>query len=749
MADILDAMPSPRSLPRALVRTAAGCLAVLLLLTVLGARVPLPVSGGGTPGPAAYAHRQRAQAEAPLAVSIDSLTPSAVPARPRGQVRVSGTVTNTDAVAWEDVRVYAFVGGTPMTTSDELALASVTSEEEYVGDRITVEGTFATIASLEPGATVSYELRVPRDLLPEAEGVYWFGVHALGNNDVAGEARADGRARTFLPLLARQRASDPVPTSFVIPLRRRVLRAPDGRLAQTSGWTTALSPGGRLHALLDVGLASGTRSVSWLVDPAVLDAVHQLAAGNPARHTAATEGPDGETDDETADTPSDAASADQSASPSTGPAPSSSPTAPTEEERAAAAATAAATAWLERFERARVGAEVLALPYGDPDLSAVADHGPGLYAAAHERSAALMTRWGITATPVDAPPAGYADADGLSLGDPAVPVILHDRAFAPSEEGTVPPVLSTNGRRVLTTATRAISGGPPPGPRFGTVPLRQRLLAEAAVRALAADGPTLAEPLLVTMPATWDPDSPMGFFEGLDLPWMDLETVSQSYGSRTATATQEETVYPEAETARELDGDQLRTVLALVEAGQTLQRVLARNDTVGLEVLQEALTGASYAARGGGGRAIERSLEEIEAQLASITVDARRVTLSSATGSFPVTVTNGMDQPVRIVLEPSTDAGLEIVGPESIEVPAEGRVTLLLEARAERTGLHNVDLLVTDTEGTRLGGRADLPLRAAEVSNIIWVFLGTGAALLFGAIGVRLVRRVRGKEGTA
>ncbi len=36
-----------------------------------------------------------------------------------------------------------------------------------------------------------------------------------------------------------------------------------------------------------------------------------------------------------------------------------------------------------------------------------------------------------------------------------------------------------------------------------------------------------------------------------------------------------------------------------------------------------------------------------------------------------------------------------------------------------------------------------VPIRAAQVSGVIWLIMGSGAVLLFGAIAVRLVRRVR------
>jgi len=39
----------------------------------------------------------------------------------------------------------------------------------------------------------------------------------------------------------------------------------------------------------------------------------------------------------------------------------------------------------------------------------------------------------------------------------------------------------------------------------------------------------------------------------------------------------------------------------------------------------------------------------------------------------------------------------------------------------------------------------DLPIRSSQSGRIIWVIIGVGAALLFGAIAVRLIRRLTGR----
>ena len=52
-------------------------------------------------------------------------------------------------------------------------------------------------------------------------------------------------------------------------------------------------------------------------------------------------------------------------------------------------------------------------------------------------------------------------------------------------------------------------------------------------------------------------------------------------------------------------------------------------------------------------------------------------------------------------------------------------------------------LLLTDSDGVPIGSSDSLPIRSNRVSNVIWLILGTGVALLFATIVVRLVRRIR------
>jgi hypothetical protein len=692
-------------------------LLALLLGTILTGLVAAPAHAADAPD----------TKTTPLAVTIGTLTPSTLKADPtKGTVSVSGVVTNDDTVTWQDINVMPFIGNTPMTTETELAEASLSDPASLDVHRITTYGDFMTIPSLAPGESQSYTIVLPRaDLVDEsgrpitASGIYWFGVQALGSNPDGRDTTSDGRADTFLPLVDKQPGQQPASAALVVPIRQRVLRHTDGTLVDPDRWAASVAPGGRLDELLDFGQ---DHPVSWLVDPAVIDAVEQLAAGDPPRSIAPTDGTKpGQTDQ-----------------------PSESPTVAHRTAVAGSDATddesaiGAAQAWLGRLKTALSSSEVFTVPYGDLDLAAAATHDPGLYTVARQRSAAVMSSFGIDdAKAADAPINGYLPASGFALGSDE-PVFLSDQAIS----GDVPSVGLFAGHTVYTTSSAVAAGGPPPGDRLAPIAVRQELLAQAALR--RATG----EPVVAVLPADWTPDTTdaSGFFDGLDQRWLQLSTV----GVATAASPPEQLTagrlhYPAAERDQELSGAAFSAVDGLRQAGTTLQAVLSHNDEVATVVLDDALTSASYTARGGaGGAAAIRSREEIDTLLHQITVEApKSVTMSSATGRFAATVVNGLDQDVTVKLRPVTDSGISLSTPKRLDVPAKGRAGVLLSASAHTNGVHTVTLQLTDGTGRDLGSDASLPIRTAQVSMIIWVFIAAGLALLFAAIVIRLVRRLR------
>ncbi|NPC98760.1 DUF6049 family protein [Nocardioides sp. zg-DK7169] len=719
---------------------------------------------------------------APLAVSVGSLAPSVVPQR--GALRVTGTVTNLDDVPWSTINLYPFVSTTPMTTRAELAEAATADPSAFVGDRITDPGPFATIKELAPGESATYTVRVPRPLLPVSEpGVYWFGVHALGESSTSSrDGLADGRARTFLPLVRKARSTPPVETAIVVPLRRGVAREPDGSITGPEAWADTLGPGGRLRSLLDFGAAAGARPVTWLVDPAVGDAARRLAAGNPARTTGPTLDPDEGDDPDLQPDPDTTPGASLSPSPSDsadgdGDGSGSGEDGEQAEPDPDPAAEAAST-WLDRLAGALSDGEVLALPYGDLDVSAAATHDRTVYRQARARSADALRQLAPDATPVITSPGGYLDPGAVRLATQATTVMVSDAMV----EGDAPGVVSVDDHPVAVFSSATGTGGPGPDDRLAIVAVRQRLLAEAAVRHLQAASatpdqevvpgstagpgttggagaatreamtPTGPEPLVVVLPDRWVPAGTTGFFQGLDVPWLQLSTVDDITDGAALDRDDEpvELDYPTSVQRRELTAADFGAARALERAGDTLQNLLRRNDRVAGEVTDEALSNLSYASRvhpTASRRRAEASRAWIETRLRSIDIEAPpSVTLSSASGRFSVTVSNNLDEPVTVAIDAIVDGPVVIDGPDTVELAARSRRTVLLTASTERQGVHNVTLVVTDLDGTALGSSDQLPIRAAQFSVVIWVIIGGGLALFLGAVAVRVVRTVRARR---
>ena len=579
-------MPRPTSLLPALVAVATTLVAALLA-------VPEPATA------APVSHRASAAAGTPLSVTIDSLSPSAVPRR--GPIRVTGSVTNEDKAAWTKVYMFAFIGATPIRTTEELAEARHTDPTAEVGARITRTGAYQTIDRIAPGETVQYAITVPHsEIHVTEEGVYWFGVHALGTGPDGRIEGADGRARTFLPLVPPHQR--PVDTALVLPLRRTVSYAPDGSIEDVEGWNAALAPGGRLRSMVDFGTSAGDRPITWLLDPGLPDVVRALTLGNPARSLAPpAAGTDGS--GEGSESPSATPQVDDQGSSG-----SSGETSSQGADPALQAVATSGSAWLDRLREALTGQEILALPYGDLDVAGAAQRDPGLYQRARKRSGTTLAPWGLPMSPAVSSPGGYLDPAALRPTPKRSTVLLTDQMF----RGTAPAVARIDGARVVTTSSGAAAGGPGPDDPLAAVALRQQILSEAALHLLEPGHP----PLVVVLPSDWTPSTTTGFFEGLDVDWLHLTTVDDVASRKAHVVSADRLRYPAGRDRSELDNANFASAEALIRAGKTLQDVLTDNNTVASTVADQAMSSTSYGHRAdpdGSRAATDRSRSWIDA----------------------------------------------------------------------------------------------------------------------------------------
>jgi hypothetical protein len=84
---------------------------------------------------------------------------------------------------------------------------------------------------------------------------------------------------------------------------------------------------------------------------------------------------------------------------------------------------------------------------------------------------------------------------------------------------------------------------------------------------------------------------------------------------------------------------------------------------------------------------------------------------------------------------------MKVTGGEKIKLPPHGQTSVLLKASTNVSGVHDVTLQLTNQSGQPLGAQDTFPLRAEQVSRLIWVIIGAGLVMLLGAIVVRLTRR--------
>ncbi|QNN54430.1 DUF6049 family protein [Nocardioides mesophilus] len=740
---------------RPVLSRAAACLAAVLVTGLAGGLTAAsPATASPHAGVAAVAAVAPGEST-PLHVTMDTLTPSVIPRR--GQIIVSGEVTNRSDSTWTDLQVYLFTSADPIGDSADLAAAAESDPAAEVGARLYQDGLFTEIGDLAPGESTQYVVSVGRsDLeISGAPGVYWIGVHVLGAEGGPRDLVADGRARAFIPLV--DPGTPRTRLAVTVPLREQVLRGPEQRLLGIRRWERLLDTDGRLDRLLAFG-ASSSRPVTWLVDPAVLDAAASVAAGNPPLDTSDDgSGPESE---KPSPSPAQSGSADPSGasgSPdSVAPAPSGgsdgsgdpggsdaadSPTLPQQ----------AAAAWLEAFRAATGRGTVMSLPYADIDVGAVTTaKQTRILREAQRLSESAAARLGYVSRPVIAPPAGYLPAKTLARLDDTAPVLLRDEAL-PGVDGAT--ATRSNGVEVVLADTAAAAGGPGPNDPGDPLAMRQRILAEAALHAL---GPRAADPLVVSLPAQWDPGpgwQRADFFGGLDVPWLTQVGLPAVLARSSGPVDTSTPVYPLRQRRAQVPfANQLATE-ELVRVGSTYAQLLTRNDSVRDQLARAAMPTSSYHARTRPGRALtlaRQATEHVRETLDEVVLEGPAfVMMSSDTGPVGVTVANNLDQTVtvQLVAQTGTDA-LTISSPDPITLGPGQRSPVRMRAHSTSVGLQSVTLQATTVEGTPLGSSVRFNVRTSNVGLVIWLVMGAGALLFFAAIGVRIARRVRTRRAT-
>ena len=686
----------------------------LLGVLLVGAVPPAGATASATAAPRAGVGKGKA---GPLAVRLTAMSPATIPRT--GTVRLRGIVTNTSEEAWQDINVHAFVSTSPITTSAGLRSAAALPYDADVGDRLQSSNAFVPIGDLPAGKSTDFSLRIPRSELPipNQRGVYWIGVHALGTNELGRDGVADGRARTFAPLYrATSRKTD---VTMVVPFRAQVRRDSTGALREPSRWNRLLSDDGRLERILGEVESAGSSPVTLAIDPTVLDAADSLAGvpndptdgGTPSATPSPT--PSEEADQGSSDGSGDDGDADADADDPT---------------------VARARAWLDRLGTVAATKAVLGVGYGDPDVAGLGRRSAELLTKSFELSRGTFEAHQVDAQAAVVPPSGFLPDSVLQRIDSETRVLLTDHGTLPRRTDW----RSAAGQQILFGDSGAASGGPGPSATQTALALRQRIVSDAALRAMSGS----TAPMVVVLPAGWDPGpdwQSARLFKALDQPWLRLVGLP---APSTSAPLRNVLPYPAAQRRAEVSNAMVAAAKGVVLGADVYADALTEPDGAVDGYTRLGLPSVSYHARTDHLRAIADAQDirgSIGDELLGIRVVGNDfVTMSGGSGTIVVTLVNDLDKRVRVGIRARTNSSqLTIETPTTVTLPPKQRTTVRLSADSSGIGVREVTLIPITDKGDAVGTPMSFAVRSSQVGVLIWAIMGAGMLLLV----VMIIRR--------
>lgn len=721
-------------------------IALAAVALSLGSSVNAEAALAHDDGPAAV----KARADT-SSISLDNVTPATIPAK--GTIVVTGTLHNGSGRTWHHLSVIPQTSQYPAPDAAEVR-NDVNLDPRSVTLGSSMPFLSTSLPDLASGRSVRFTVRIPRAQMQitGTPGPYWLGVVPA-----ADELQTTTlTARTFLPLLPKVVKKAHVNLALVVPLRESLLRSTSGTAAYGSYFTTDLSSQGRLGRIAAFGQAAANRSLTWLVDPALLDLADDTARGTSA-YAIGLEGtalpqptplptPSGST------TPTPSSSGTPSSTPSTS-TPSGSPSSTPTSGPAAAALAARVTAqtWLSsvtallQSSATNPTPAVFAVPYADPAIAPlVATRHTSLLTSAVDLSTLSMTARNLASQPAVAPADGHISQREWSA------LALGQTVFADASATSSPSMVSDG--RTLVVASPASAGGPGPSGQTSALNVRQRILAEASL-SIGRAGTT---DLTVVLPAEWDPGSLVGvrdFFPELTRSWLSftgLPSVSSGtveLSRKAPRATPQQTANIQAATRLVATGARVATVLASpVQANNALVR---RIDATALSTLSYTALSTPVRYRVNA----LRTSDSLEALLKSVRVEGTEfVTLSGSSGVITVALHNGLNQPIRVGLRQTdqqrgSTVTVDPIAPITLD-PGE-RSTLRVKLSVQRVSVQEVTLTAVSAKGVPVGTPLTFTLRSSPIGAVVWAITIAIVLVLVVLVGRRVQRRIRARRAAS
>lgn len=723
----MSAAPQPQGVP--VPRRAGPHRFPTFLVLLLGA---VGLLGWSSPTSSATEH------EPGLVVEVTEVSPAfLVPGQP---LTVAGTVTNGSATELDGIALDLRL--------QRAALGSRFAMDVWLdpdADHATLElGRQAIDAPLAPGSSTDFTFTVPAEDLPLPATPASWGPRGLlvGAATGAGTDRTTDDDRTLLVWLPGLPAA-PTRVSVVVPL---VATAGDLLGSVLAGVGLPEQTEGRVSALAEA--TADHPAVAWALDPALLVA----APVGPASTTSPPTSP--------------AADAAPSASPG-GTAEAETTPQPAPDPEPGTEAGVDGVRLPTALQGPVQGREVLALPYADADAAALTHRDRlGLFDVAVDTGVELFAAaglapldgigWPAGAQPDRATVGALADrgARAVILPEASVPLrreltytptgratVLADRA---GEEG----VAALLAEDMLSAALAGRSPHDDAGSTSGAaLAARQYLLGLTAM--VSRERPADVQHLLAVLPRTFDGDPAhlAGRIDVLaDAPWVELSPVSALIAAPNPAVTEADLpaeAVAQGEIPAELLDEVLRARTALADFATIAAdpELLVRDEQLRLLQVASAAWRADPGGRSSFWNVVRAAAAEVPTRVGVLATGT--VNLISETGGLPVTVRNGLDQPITAQLR-LTPQGPSIRLPElvPVELPAGSEVAVPVPVSAVGSADIEVDAQLVDGTGRPVGEPATLYVRVrADWENVGTALLAAVVAVTFVVGLIRSIRR--------
>jgi hypothetical protein len=668
----------------------------------------------------------------PVSITLGSIRPLAP--QPNGMLTVTGTITNTSSDPVSNLGIDLEESTTALITRG--------SFDDYASDPTGALPIMRLVAQLplhdptldtRQSEQFTVTVSVASLLLTDSWQVRELGLMVTGSNGVAQETL--GQLRTFLPYAPSDASvgRTQVDLSWVWPLVDRPHRAV-GNTFIDDDLAPEIAPGGRLYTLLQAALQAQTRPLgkhtkapdpvlTYAVDPMLLEDLDLMRAGYKFTNSSA--------------------------------------------KTVAGTGTANAGTFLTELSTATSPGlrasqrDVLALPYGDPDIAAEVRAGlTTLLGLAIQSGTATLQRLlpGTNLVDADWPPGGLLDERSVDalIGDAVSGLLLSDQALPTGElsetptalaslstdAGTIPAVLTDS------TLSDAVNAGANAGANSALA--TQRVMAETLM--IEAEAPSDQRDIVIAPNRRWDPSPSFATSLLLDTgkaPWLKPVTLSQVLRSTPSKVDRQPLSYPATARHAELDPSYLGQIDTQQKQVSNLSSILPASDRNTLPYVPALLRASSSAWRSDAFdrntqmAALQHSIGTAMKSVTIASVAGSHITLTSHGGQFPVTIANDLDVPVNVTvaLEPTLRLTFAHDGREQRTIPAHQRLAVDFRATAKTSGVFPIKVQLLTPDGHAYGSRVTLYVRSTVYGTITLVITGAATAALLIAVGVRLTRR--------